>query len=260
MQLAPSKKPAQKRVSPQWRTDAKAAEQKPGLPDRSSANSKTSKRPDKATARSKPGKTTTRSATPPRQDQQSSIAAEHQPAADFLISLGFPSTRVAYFFQRMPQLGVLAPAELQARLGAIAAAFGGKLSSDAVVKRVKKRPRVLTLTPGAIAASHARLADFWLTADEAARVLAAQPAVLLESTTALRSTARSLHTRHRLTPAQLRDVIISSPRYLLRSSHASEEDDNSAMHNHINRIAGQVPGSSKSARSKVGKVGVASFQ
>ena len=110
-QLKPKDTPAQQNhTSPRPRIDAKAAEKQPHS---RSAGNKTSKLPDKAAAHSKPAKATTRSVTPPRQDQQSSIAAEHQPAADFLISLGFPYTRVAYFFQRMPQLGALAPHELQ---------------------------------------------------------------------------------------------------------------------------------------------------
>jgi hypothetical protein len=149
--------------------------------------------------------------------QSPAIAAKHQQAAGFLQGLGLGPSRVAWALSRWPQLGVLEPGELRARVDAAAAAFGGGLSAAALLRRLRAAPKVLTLAPGDIAAAHARLAVLGLTSDEAAGVLAAQPALLLASASKLRSTAENLQLSYELSPQQLRALIILFPLCLRRS-------------------------------------------
>lgn len=256
-QRAPGDKPAQQRVSSRQHTGAEVAKQQPPSSSANSHLQQASKQPDKAPTPSQPTETI---ATPRAQHRKRGIAAEHQQAADFLMWFGLSNRRVAQAFRQEPQLGALTPAELQARLDALAAAFRNELPMGGLARRVGFEPSLLTLTPGAVTASHAQLAGFGLTPDDASRTLARQLALLTLDTHSLRSNVSSLRAYHQLTPAQLRAVIIHSPKHLLRR-HTSAEDGDISKHKHIRNITAIVSGgSSKSARSRAGKVGMASFR
>ena len=76
-------------------------------------------------------------------------------------------------------------------------------------------PKLLTLAVDDIAAAHARLAEYCLTADEAAAALVAQPGILLTSRSELRDAAEVLQVGYRLSPLQLHDAIVEMPECLL---------------------------------------------
>jgi mTERF len=263
VQPAPNNdKPAQERNETQQQSNgAKAAEQQADNGSTMNLVQKLSAVPDKVATTSKPAETAaSAAATSPAQPQKlMGIAAEHQQAARFLVDYGMAHTRVASALERMPQLGMIRPAKLQARLDALAAALGGKLSRRRFVQRVNKQLRVLTLTPSAIAARHTRLADFGLTADDAAKAFAAQPTLLVINTRSLRSNVSSLQTRYQLTPAQLRDVFIHAPSFMLRS-HASAQPNDPYVHGQIRSIIASASSNTSSERSRAGKVGQTSFQ
>ena len=261
MQPAHDDKPAQERVPRRQQTkDAQATEQQADSSSVEPPVQKASVVPFRAAAHSKPADTVASAATDASQNQQPGIAPEvWQAAASFLTEFGFPYLKVAWVLKCVPRVGALTPAELQARLDALAAAYGGGLSVGALVKRVGNRPKLLTLTPSAIAASRARLADFGLAADQAARVLAAQPALSLMSTHALRSNVSSLRSCYELSAAELHTVITRAPKYLLRLHTPATQHYHSA-NMHIKAIvADRVPSGPKAARPKAGRVGMVTF-
>ena len=145
-------------------------------------------------------------ATASDQDQQPGVAAEHEKAAEVLITFGMSSKWVIKVLKRLPQLGILEAAGLQARIYAVAAVFG-TLSAAALRSQLCASPNVLTLAPSDIAASHAWVIGLGLTRDEAAEVLGAQPDILLASMKMLRNIVRELCAHFNLNSAQLRGVI-----------------------------------------------------
>jgi mTERF len=146
------------------------------------------------------------------QDQKPGIAADHLRAADVLDRFGMSMKWVAWAFKRMPQLGALDPAELQARIDAVAAAFGGGLPDAKLQSLLYRVPSVLTMAAGSVAASHAWLVSLGLTRDEASHVLVAEPEILLASTKKLRNIAYQLCSHYNLSPKELRAIVMSMPR------------------------------------------------
>ena len=96
------------------------------------------------------------------QHSKPGIAAEHLQAAQVFGQLGMTSRWTAYAFRRWPQLGDMEPAELQACVDALLAAFGGRWSAVELRKRLYAWPEVLMLSPKQIAAGQAWLASLGL--------------------------------------------------------------------------------------------------
>ena len=113
-----------------------------------------------------------------------------------------------------PEIASLEPGEVQARVDAVAAAFGGKLLPAELGARLAAVPEVLTSGPSDISASHSRLAELGLTAEEAAAVLTAQPHLLLASRNRLCNIAENLQISFRLSPRRLRGLIVEMPECL----------------------------------------------
>ena len=114
-------------------------------------------------------------------DMPQGDAAQHQQPAEFLVSLGLTRIAAAWMLQDVPEIASLKPGEVQARVEALRAAFGGSLPAAMLLRRLARMPKLLTLAVDDIAAAHPRLAEYCLTADEAAAALVAQPGILLTS-------------------------------------------------------------------------------
>ena len=179
---------------------------------------------------SKRGTATAAAAAPDHSpDKHPATAAQQQQATDILTGLGLSRITAAWILQRVPDVACLKSGELQKRIDALQAAFGVPsngsyeiMSAAELGKRLAAVPKLLTLRVDVIAGMHARLADFGLTADEAAAALAAEPAIMLISREQLRSMVESLQMAFQLSPKQLRDVVIEMP-LCLRRRHGHSE-------------------------------------
>lgn len=219
-------------------------------------------------AASKPVRPKASTAVVSRQRQTPGEADRRQAAADFLVGIGLTQSRAAWALRRWSQLGDLTPAELQACVSAIAAAFGGGLSAAALARRLHAEPKLLTRTPDSIAASHGRLAVIGLTSKEAAKVLAVQTALLLASAKQLHSTTCSLCSHFDLSPEQLHTVITGHPP-CLTLSEADMESPSSRLGGVIASITRRAHVKAKReggrpstvvAKRRACKVGLASFR
>lgn len=181
-------------------------------------------------AASKRGKPTAAAATPDH-DKQPATAAQHQQAVKILMGLGLSRITAAWILCIEPEVTDLEPGGLQARVDALWVAFGlyqyRGVTTDTVSaanaklgRRLAACPRLLTLAVDDIRASRGRLTEFCLTIDEAAAVLAAEPRLLLRSIEQLRVSAENLQVSFRLSPQQLRALVIEMP-LCLRRGHGN---------------------------------------
>lgn len=144
---------------------------------------------------------------------------------------GLRPTTIGHVRLACTRLYYLPREELQRRLDALAAAFGGGLSRSAFNGRIDKAPGALALEPERIAATSVWLRDgLGLAAAEAAAVLAAQPALLLVALPQLREGAEALRGRLQASPAELRRVVMDMPLALRRGSVNEERHEKRLQH------------------------------
>jgi hypothetical protein len=173
----------------------------------------------------------TAAAAAPDHDKQPATAAQHQQAVKILMSLGLSRITAAWILCTEPEVTDLEPGGLQARVDALWVAFGlyqyrgvttdtRSAANAKLGRRLAACPRLLTLAVDDIRASRGHLTEFCLTIDEAAAVLAAEPRLVLRSMEQLRVSAENLQVSFRLSPQQLRALVIEMP-LCLRRGHGN---------------------------------------
>lgn len=180
-------------------------------------------------------------------------AQRRQQAAYTLRSLGLPWSAAWAAVDSCPQLIGLPRRALKPRIDALAAAFGGDLTPNALGVRIKKAPAVLTMPAVGIKGAQIRLLQLGLSGDEVATMVAAQPGILLLPAAQLQGNAKIVRGMLELSAEELQHVFIKVPHCLLEDvTHRKD------LHAHLRSAARRRL---RAGKHRMGpKVGVATFQ